>query len=107
MFGINEVLALDIVSEVGTDMRKWPTKKHFTAWLNLAPNNRISGGKHLRSKKQKKKNKAAQAFLGCLCLTTKRSLVRSVLSPDEGLTRGTSGDQGDSPKISCYLLLYG
>lgn len=63
MFGISEVLALEIVSEVGTDMRKWPTKKHFTAWLNLAPNNRISGGKLLRSKRQKKKNKAAQAFL--------------------------------------------
>ena len=45
------------------DMTKWPTKKHFASWLNLAPNNRISGGKLLKSKRMKKKNKAGQAFL--------------------------------------------
>lgn len=63
IFGISEVLALDIISETGIDMSKWPTKKHFTSWLNLVPNNRISGGKQLRPKKVKKKNKAGQAFL--------------------------------------------
>jgi hypothetical protein len=44
-------------------MSKWPTKKHFASWLNLVPNNRISGGKMLKPKKVKKKNKAGQAFL--------------------------------------------
>ena len=63
IFGISEILALDIISETGIDMSKWPTKKHFTSWLNLVPNNRISGGKQLKSKKVKKKNKAGQAFL--------------------------------------------
>ena len=63
IFGISEVLALEIISETGIDMFKWPTKKHFASWLNLAPNNRISGGKLLKSKKVKKKNKAGQAFL--------------------------------------------
>jgi transposase len=63
VFGISETLALDIISEVGIDMHKWPSKKHFASWLNLAPNNRISGGKLLRGKKQKKKNRASQAFL--------------------------------------------
>ena len=63
IFGISEVLALDIISETGIDMSKWPTKKHFTSWLNLVPNNRISGGKLLKPKRVKKKNKAGQAFL--------------------------------------------
>jgi len=63
IFGISEVLALEIISETGIDMTKWPTKKHFTSWLNLVPNNRISGGKLLKPKKVKKKNKAGQAFL--------------------------------------------
>jgi hypothetical protein len=44
-------------------MTKWPTKKHFTSWLNLVPNNRVSGGKLLKPRKVKKKNKAGQAFL--------------------------------------------
>jgi transposase len=63
IFGISELLATEIISETGVDMSKWPTKKHFTSWLNLVPNNRISGGKLLKPKKVKKKNKAGQAFL--------------------------------------------
>jgi hypothetical protein len=43
-------------------MTKWPTEKHFTSWLNLAPNNKISGGKVLSSKIPKKKNRAGQVF---------------------------------------------
>lgn len=39
------------------------TEKNFTSWLNLAPNTRTSGGKRLKSKPMKKKNKAGQAFL--------------------------------------------
>ncbi len=63
VFGISEVLALEIISETGIDMTKWPSKKHFASWLNLAPNNRVSGGKLLKPKRIKKKNKAGQAFL--------------------------------------------
>ncbi|MBU0512037.1 MAG: transposase, partial [Chloroflexi bacterium] len=51
-----------IISETGTDMSKFPTVKHFTSWLTLAPHNDISGGKVLSSKTQKSKNRAAQAF---------------------------------------------
>jgi len=63
IFGISELSVADIVSETGTDMTKWITEKHFTSWLNLAPNTRTSGGKRLKSKPMKKKNKAGQAFL--------------------------------------------
>lgn len=63
VFGISELLATQIISETGIDMSKWPNKKHFTSWLNLAPSNRVSGGKMLRPKKSKKKNKAGQTFM--------------------------------------------
>lgn len=62
IFGISEVSAMEIVSEVGVDMTKWPSERQFTSWLNLCPNNRISGGKMLRNKRKKSKNKAGQAF---------------------------------------------
>jgi transposase len=62
IFGITESNAIEIISEVGLDMTKWPTVKHFTSWLNLAPNNKISGGKILKSRIPKKKNKAGQVF---------------------------------------------
>lgn len=62
IFGITDTNAVEIISEVGLNMSKWPTVKHFTSWLNLAPNNKISGGKQLSSKVAKKKNKAGQIF---------------------------------------------
>ena len=34
---------MQIVSEVGTDLRQWPSKKHFTSWLKLAPGKNQSG----------------------------------------------------------------
>lgn len=58
--GINEVTALEFISEVGVDMSKWKSAKHFAAWLNLTPNTKISGGKIISSKMMKKKNKAGQ-----------------------------------------------
>lgn len=61
-FGISELTALTIMSEVGTDMSKWKTEHHFTSWLGLAPNTKISGGKVISSKIQKKKHSAGQAF---------------------------------------------
>ena len=60
--GIGPGLAQTIVSEIGTDMTKWPTEKHFTSWLGLAPHNDISGGKVLRSRLLPTRNRAGQAF---------------------------------------------
>lgn len=52
-----------LLSEIGTDMSPWNSEKHFTAWLGLAPNNRISGGKKLpRQGWRTNTNKAAIAF---------------------------------------------
>lgn len=60
--GISELSALAILSEVGTDMLKWKTEHHFTSWLGLAPNTKISGGKVISSRIMKKKHHAGQAF---------------------------------------------
>ena len=60
--GISASLAQTIVLEVGTDMSKFPNEKHFSSWLGLAPKNEISGGKVLKSRTLKTKNRAGQAF---------------------------------------------
>ena len=51
--------ALRLLAEIGTDMSRWPTEKHFTSWLTLAPHNNISGGRLLSSKTQPSANRAA------------------------------------------------
>lgn len=60
--GISASLAQTIVIEVGTDMSKFPNEKHFCSWLGLAPKNEISGGKILKSRTIKTRNRAGQAF---------------------------------------------
>ncbi len=45
--GIEENTALILLSEIGTDMHRWPSVKHFCSWLGLCPQHQISGGKVL------------------------------------------------------------
>ena len=52
-------VAVKLISECGTDMTKWPSAKHFTSWLCLAPGNKISGGKLLSSRTRRSSNRAA------------------------------------------------
>ncbi len=63
IYGISETSALEILSETGTDLSKWPHENKFVSWLNLCPNTKISGGKVISSLLMKKKpNAASQAF---------------------------------------------
>lgn len=57
--GITPYTALKLLSEIGTDMGRWPSEKHFTSWLTLAPKNKISGGRLLSSRTQPSANRAA------------------------------------------------
>ena len=57
--GLGPYVAVKLVSECGTDMTKWPSAKHFTSWLCLAPGNKISGGKVLSSRTRRSSNRAA------------------------------------------------
>ena len=60
--GVDGFTALKVISEIGTDMTKWPSAKHFASWLGLSPNNRITGGKVKSSKTKPSANRAAAAL---------------------------------------------
>ena len=60
--GMNENSVLKVLAETGTDMNYWSTEKHFSSWLGLSPNNKITGGKVLNSKTKPTANRAAAAF---------------------------------------------
>ncbi len=60
--GVGESTVMTFLSEVGTDITKFKTKKHFTSWLRLAPNNKITGSKIISSRTPKGKNIMANAF---------------------------------------------
>jgi transposase len=54
--------ALTVISEIGLDMNRWPTEKHFGSWLGLAPGSKVSGGKRLSGRTKPSANRAAAAL---------------------------------------------
>ena len=60
--GVDAHTALKVVSEVGVDMSRWETPKHFASWLGLSPNNRVTGGKVISSRTTPSANRAAAAL---------------------------------------------
>jgi transposase len=60
--GLQPLTIHTVRSEVGLDMSKWPTDKHFASWLGLCPDNRISGGKVLSTGSRPVQNRASRAL---------------------------------------------
>ena len=46
-------------------MTRWPSEKHFTSWLTLAPKNKITGGRLISSRTMPSANRAAAMFRMC------------------------------------------
>jgi len=43
--GLEARTVLTVISEIGLDMSRWPTEKHFTSWLTLCPGVNKTGGR--------------------------------------------------------------
>ena len=63
--GINESATLSLIAEIGVDMSRWQTEKHFASWLALCPNNKISGGKILQRRTRKSASRARDILRLC------------------------------------------
>jgi transposase len=60
--GFDVLTVQTIISEIGLDATKWPTEKHFSSWLGLCPNNKVTGGRVKDTRSKKVVNRAACAF---------------------------------------------
>ena len=60
--GFDVLTVQTIISEVGLDANRWPTEKHFSSWLALCPNNKVTGGRVKDTRSKKVVNRAACAF---------------------------------------------
>ena len=69
--GLGVHLVLQLISEVGTDMERWPTEKHFTSWLGLAGGCKQSGKR--KGAVQVHRNRAGRMFCAAA-----RALARTI-----------------------------
>ena len=61
--GLKDTAVMHLIGELGHDfIDKFESAEKFSSWCNLAPNNKISGGKILSSKIMKRKNPVGQIF---------------------------------------------
>jgi transposase len=70
--GISAMTARTVLSEIGSDLTRWQTVKHFCSWLGLCPQLKKTGGKVQSSRTRPGLHRAAAA----LCLAAS-SLHRS------------------------------
>jgi transposase len=61
--GVGLGLVLCITAETGLDLNAFPTSKHFSSWLSVAPDVRKTGGKVMSSHTRKGKGRLAKAFM--------------------------------------------
>lgn len=85
--GLSVYLVLQLISEVGTDMSRWPDEKHFASWLGLAGGRRQSG-------KRKGNVKAHRNRAGRLFCAAARALAQSVNKALGGFYRRLRGRVG-------------
>jgi transposase len=85
--GLSAYLVLQLISEVGTDMTRWNTEKHFTSWLGLAGGRKQSG-------KRKGSIKAHRNRAGRMFCMAARALARSVDKALGGFYRRLRGRIG-------------
>jgi len=60
--GISATTSLVILSEIGTDLNRFPTEKNFVSWLGLCPQHRGSAGKIFNRRVRRGANRAARAL---------------------------------------------
>lgn len=60
--GIGALVGLTVLTEVGPDLSAFKTEKHFSSWLGLCPDNRISGGQVLSCRTRRVVNRLSDAL---------------------------------------------
>ena len=60
--GLGLAAVTKILTEIGPDLSRFPTVKHFCSWLGLSPGTKISGGKVLSAKTKRSANRVRQVL---------------------------------------------
>ena len=60
--GLGLTAVMKILTEIGPDLSRFASVKHFCSWLGLCPGTKISGGKVLSAKTKRSNNRVRQAL---------------------------------------------
>lgn len=106
--GIDVMTAQVILTELGPDLSGFPSEGDFSSWLELAPRNDITGGKTIRKKARKSKNRVANALrMAAECLCRSDSYLGARYRKLRGRMEGQSAVKAMARFLAClvYRLL--
>ena len=98
--GIDETTALNVLGEIGLDMSRWATVKHFTSWLGLCLHHKISGGRVLSRRTRPTANLAAARAPGRGELASQSERLGRVFPAAEVAEGDAEGNHGDGAQAS-------
>jgi transposase len=103
--GLNPHTVLKILSEIGTDMSRWPSVKQFCSWLGLSPGNKISGGKRIgKSQTTPSANRAAAALrIAAQALSNSNSALGGYLRRQKTRLGGPKAITATAHKLATIL----
>ena len=102
--GLGPYLSLKLIAECGDDLSAWPSPKHFTSWLCLAPSNKISGGKVLSSRTRRSRAGPRAPAPCCRNCWTDRHRVGRILQTALGAHWEGKGGDGHGPQDRSLVL---
>lgn len=73
---LDATTVLKVLAEIGPDFSRFPTVKHFCAWINICPGTRITGGKRISGRAKVAANRVKQALkMAAMSLSRSRSAL--------------------------------
>ena len=99
--GVGLTTALVMLTEVGPNLDKFKSEKHFCSWLGLCPDNRISGGKVLSSHTRRVVNRLSDALrMGAVTLEHSRSALGGFYRRMKGRLGAAEGITATAHKLA-------
>jgi transposase len=94
--GITDYTWMQLLAEIGPDLNKWSTEKHFTSWLGLSP------GQHNSGKMRRNAKKKGHPAAGQIFRTIAQSLINSKSIAIGSFGRRLRGRKG--PRIAVKAM---
>ncbi|MCZ8112917.1 MAG: transposase, partial [Rubrivivax sp.] len=82
--GLGVTVVMTLLTEIGPDVSRFASVKHFCSWLGLCPGTKISGGKVLSSGTKRSANRARQRSIAAL--KRRAASLRFQINPVETAT---------------------
>ena len=109
--GVDASTALKVLSEIGTDVSRFPSVKHFASWTTLCPGNNISGGKSHGGRTRRSGNRVGIALrIAARSLWNSKSAMGAFMrrkAAHKGMPKAITATAHRIARMVYFMLKYG